>query len=704
MRKTIFALLLSSLLLTSSVVMAQGMPFDNCPFQAYLFQRTPTVVYGLNLVTGAYATLQEDTGIPGNINAVGFNEEDRYLYGFNQKSRKISKLDKDYKAVDLEVSGLPRNVGFYVGDVHDNTYYVYRQGTGLFRIDLGTTPYVAERVNGADAGMKLTDLAFHPEDGLIYAVDNKSGMLYRVNPTDGKRVNIGKSGVTGTFGAGYFEVSGFYYISRNQDGQIFRLDLRDPDNIDPQAVLFASGPKSNQNDGARCKSAPIVDPENFPDLDFGDAPISYGTLFSDSGPRHGQDGNTLYLGAALPDLELDGQLADDEIGADDEDGVIFTTLEAGITNIVAIISSGEGLLNAWMDWNVNGSFDDAGEQIFTDEPLTAGVNVKLIDVPEGVTPNAKSWSRFRLSPTEVSGVGYLGGVQGGEVEDHAVTFSESNSSVLNYGPFTAAFEDQWPSTGDFDLNDAVVSYRAQLLINEEKRVRRLSLSGRVQAVGAGYRSGIAIRLEGIKSEWVEEEFVRFVRRGATPASGPLESGHSEDLVLVITENARADAQSSCEFYRTEEGCQEDDLFDFEIVIPFKAGQEPELTAFPSAPYDPFIFASPGGFSRGELVGEVGRGFEIHATDHAPTELGTETSQFFNMGDDNSNVAAGSLYRDSNGLPWGLIIADDWLHPLERVDILRAYPKLSSFITSGGASDQDWYTPAKRVSEYLYGSE
>ncbi|WP_039991606.1 DUF4842 domain-containing protein, partial [Vibrio azureus] len=67
-------------------------------------------------------------------------------------------------------------------------------------------------------------------------------------------------------------------------------------------------------------------------------------------------------------------------------------------------------------------------------------------------------------------------------------------------------------------------------------------------------------------------------------------------------------------------------------------------------YDPFIFGG-GGWRETPPGGGLGREFEIHTADRAPTSVGdTVSSSFFTQGDDISDGTV--YYRNSNQLPWG----------------------------------------------------
>ena len=140
-----------------------------------------------------------------------------------------------------------------------------------------------------------------------------------------------------------------------------------------------------------------------PSLDFGDAPDpTYPTLVASNGARHIATGP--YLGS-LRDGELDGQpsagaTGDDTNGVDDEDGVVFTSgLVAGQMATVDVTASAGAMLDAWIDFNGDGDWDDAGEQIFNDEAVTTGVNHLSFAVPAiGAGSEAgTTYARFRIS-------------------------------------------------------------------------------------------------------------------------------------------------------------------------------------------------------------------------------------------------------------------------------------------------------------------
>jgi hypothetical protein len=171
--------------------------------------------------------------------------------------------------------------------------------------------------------------------------------------------------------------------------------------------------------------------------DYGDAPSPYPTLFAPHGAQHVMDG-VHYLGNSV-DSEPDGQPDPNAFGDDndivyppindDEDGVTFTSpIVQGQTAIIEVTASASGILNAWLDFNGDGDWADAGEQIFVNQALVAGVNNLSFNVPAGAKIG-QTYARFRFST--VGNLNYEGLAPDGEVEDYMVTIEQEQE--LDFG-------------------------------------------------------------------------------------------------------------------------------------------------------------------------------------------------------------------------------------------------------------------------------
>ncbi len=186
----------------------------------------------------------------------------------------------------------------------------------------------------------------------------------------------------------------------------------------PAGVSVAGSPKSGL----------IVNDE----IDFGDAPDSYGTLLANNGARH-LTSLIVKLGATV-DGDADGQpgvLADgDDTDAegDDDDGVTLpSALVLNTTANISLEASMNGSVNGWVDFNIDGDFTDPGELVFNQQAVVAGANALSFAVPAGATAGS-SYARFRFTqgavPTVPTGLQTTG-----EVEDYQVNIVNTQFSI-----------------------------------------------------------------------------------------------------------------------------------------------------------------------------------------------------------------------------------------------------------------------------------
>jgi hypothetical protein len=163
-------------------------------------------------------------------------------------------------------------------------------------------------------------------------------------------------------------------------------------------------------------------------IDFGDAPTSYPVTLGDDGARHIL--SELFLGADV-DAETDGQPSPAADGdGDDEDGLVMIADAVAVAGTETIASwlveaSGAGKLDAWIDFNGDGDWDDAGEQVHSSVDVVAGPNLLPFTVPEGATPGV-TVARLRISSG--GGLGPIGLAPDGEVEDHPLLILDGSSA------------------------------------------------------------------------------------------------------------------------------------------------------------------------------------------------------------------------------------------------------------------------------------
>ncbi|MFU7560472.1 S8 family serine peptidase [Roseiconus sp. JC912] len=144
--------------------------------------------------------------------------------------------------------------------------------------------------------------------------------------------------------------------------------------------------------------------------------------------------------------------------SDDEDGVSFASdinpngnLSKSIVTPITVTVSGTGILQAWIDFNADGDWDDTGEQIITGMESNAvftdtGAPVQRtfnVTVPSFATPPlapTATYARFRVS--REGGLGPDGLAQSGEVEDYRVLLVSDAPPTLLDAQSTRTFNVQ----------------------------------------------------------------------------------------------------------------------------------------------------------------------------------------------------------------------------------------------------------------------
>ncbi|MDG2224596.1 MAG: choice-of-anchor Q domain-containing protein [Rubripirellula sp.] len=190
-----------------------------------------------------------------------------------------------------------------------------------------------------------------------------------------------------------------------------------------QTLLVTFTPTENTNYNVATANALITVVASF---DYGDAPLGYPVLGADDGARH-VVGN-LTLGATV-DLDADGQPSANA-DADNDDGVALLADavvdgSSSTTSSFLVTASDASKLDAWIDFNADGVWDDVDEKIYDAVSLSAGANTLSYTVPAGASATG-AVARFRLS--SAGGLSPTGEASDGEVEDYIVTLLDGSIS------------------------------------------------------------------------------------------------------------------------------------------------------------------------------------------------------------------------------------------------------------------------------------
>jgi uncharacterized repeat protein (TIGR01451 family) len=402
------------------------------------------------------------------------------------ESNEVVVTVSEVAGIDLSIDRLPAEApasvplaGTYQGNgiisAGDVVYLYYKltnTGNDPTQFFIPGTPTIAS-----------TDGSFSPSNPILiiaYDVDgNGATAPVAVNipvPTTGQRTgastvggNDGLLGVNGSIPANGTVTIRVPIKIATTAGSTIEVKLGDTSASTAQNQLYASGtgdvytidnpnvtpgdpdgaPINGDRESSLIQTIPISALAFLP-VDFGDAPDTYGTLLTspnsdfEGGARH--QISSLYLGAGVsaePNATLTGDSNDD--------GVIFspnftapyqTIVQAGVNNNIRVTSNGSGYLNAWIDYNENGKFDDPSERVFTNQPIANGDN-NLSFIPPNSVLHGTTYARFRLSPTSIATPSPTGLIVGGEVEDYRVDITApipTDSSCTNTGLLNGSFE------------------------------------------------------------------------------------------------------------------------------------------------------------------------------------------------------------------------------------------------------------------------
>ena len=255
-------LLLSMVLPLSSQCYAQSEPF-NCDYSAYLFQYSD--VYAIDLASGRSYLVAEEI-VPDKINAAAYNPTDGYIWGYlSSPSKSIVRIGKDfstdiYTIPELEVGNK------YVGAINADGIYYFRSGSSTyFSVDLNDDSATYLNYLGSQQlskNISIHDWAFNALDDKIYTVEKGTNKLYRITAETGAVEDLGVvpilAGLNYTFGAVYFDAAGNFYVSANQSGSVYIInEVQNVTSGQISSNIFAYGPASASNDGARCPTAPV---------------------------------------------------------------------------------------------------------------------------------------------------------------------------------------------------------------------------------------------------------------------------------------------------------------------------------------------------------------------------------------------------------------------------------------------------------------
>jgi LruC domain-containing protein len=266
--------------------------------------------------------------------------------------------------------------------------------------------------------------------------------------------------------------------------------------------------------------------------------------------------------------------------------------------------------------------------------------------------------------------------------------TDPTRAIRNTFSGTLAYEDLWPSQGDYDFNDMVIDYEVDHIINGNNNIVDIEADWTVRAVGAGFKNGFGFQfndidaadISSITGQNLQENIVNNNANGT-------ETGQTKATIIAFDNVYKVIPASGSSFINTVPGAASVAPETLTNVINFSSPQSIADVGIP--PYNAFIFAN------------ATRGREIHLPGNTPTDLADPS--LFGTSADATNSANEYYYKTTSGLPWAINITDQFQYPVEFSPINQGYLNFSSWATSGGTINTNWFTdaPGNIDATYIY---
>jgi len=236
------------------------------------------------------------------------------------------------------------------------------------------------------------------------------------------------------------------------------------------------------------------------------------------------------------------------------------------------------------------------------------------------------------------------------------------------------FEDLWPSKGDYDFNDIVLRTKTHTYKNAQNNLVGGRVISKVYWIGGGLPRGAGIEFfkpnfYGTTLEYLPENTITF-----TEVDNVIIDPVVNNSVQIFNDNIIESLNDSV---------------DFEFLWDYNAGGNTLFAQF-------YIYND--------------RNHEVHVYGQPPTNA--QDMSLFGTHDDASQTTwdwtAGNtfdtpadFYKTSTNLPWGLeLITKDFRVPIEKTEIIDAYPQFKDWAESGGSVNPDWYNNPDETKTFL----
>lgn len=335
-----------------------------------------------------------------------------------------------------------------------------------------------------------------------------------------------------------------------------------------------------------------------------------------------------------------------------KDGSIIVTRDLTI-NSNKLESNGTGVVKVSDRTTINGG---------------AKVDKGFVDICDenGIeTNNSGNNGNFLFCETNVAtsdcveqGLNISGSGSGGGAQPFEVSYPSSGSAYR-------AFEDLWPSRGDYDFNDLLLQYNLTYKANANNKLEEIILNLKVKSIGGSLKNGIALQL-------LKADLNRYNGQIFTSVTGGKTASLKSNNSTVVISNAIVDELPSY-YSNTGTGPSNNNLHEIVLNIAVNPASGIEVTDLVA---DLFIFRT------------AQPGLEIHMPGNPPSPAADMA--LFNTFEDKSLTKG--FYKTSDNFPWAIEVAGSniFAQPREKINVSEAYPEFATWVGSQGTSNKEWY--------------
>lgn len=267
--------------------------------------------------------------------------------------------------------------------------------------------------------------------------------------------------------------------------------------------------------------------------------------------------------------------------------------------------------------------------------------------------------------------------------------NDASRAYIQYFPSattrgTLAFEDLWPSTGDYDLNDLIVTYKYTFINNALNKTIEIDADYAIQGIGATMKSGFGVQFPFTHDKVSSVTGQKLSTGSIKQNTNGTEASQTKAVIIPFDDPQSLIPQL---YANTVNG--QNHLASDTVHIKMLLSTPLSAADLGTAPFNPFIICN------------QMRGYEVHLPGQKPTDKAD--TKVFGTADDITSPSKNIYYLNKSNGPWALSFTEPFDYPAEGNNISKVYNYFLQWAQSGGTLYIDWYKdlPGYRNNNLLY---